>query len=336
MKNIIKERLTVDQTDIHSKTNRLPFLRKLSYFLLVLGTLIGLFVYSCLKDYTTLLQFRTTLSPYDWWTVMGSSDLPDRAGLDTLNMSGSGVIHENAIRHSFKDIPVSSDKIYVINLTTVDQLYANGRPFRWFNWKQNPDAPGEVKQPYYAINKFKLNRLIRIKDNAKWYLRRHYYPKLQDSFIESEEQMINRMGYHYASFYVNRREVFPPETIDQFLEFVRKLPVDAWLHFHCDGGNSRTTTLMIFYDIIKNGKQIPLQVIVERQHALGGVDINDVQPRKGGTWKIKNLIMRKNLVNDFYRYVNDEKGYGLTKWSEWFAVNGTAKDAKTDDPEGVL
>lgn len=323
----------MNQPNINSKTNRSSSWRKLSYCLLVFGAIIGLFVYSCLKDYTTLLQFRTTLSPYDWWAVTFSSESPDRSGLDTLNMSGSGVIHENAIYHSFKDIPVSSDKIYVVNLTKVNQLYANGRPFRWFNWKQ---TPGGVEQPYYIINKFKLNRFIRIKDNAKWALRRHFYPKPQDSLIETEAQMVSRMGYNYASFYVNRREVFPPETIDKFLEFVQNLPKGAWLHFHCDGGNSRTTTMMIFYDIIKNGQQLPLQVIVERQHDLGGIDVNDVQPRKGGTWKVKNLIMRKNLVEDFYRYVNDERGYGVIKWSEWFAVNGTAKAAKKHDVESVL
>lgn len=307
---------------LNHKSNLKSFWKKIILFLTVLGAISSLFVFLCLRDSPSLLQFRTTLSSYDWWTFSS----PDRSGLETLNISGSGVLHENAVIQSFKGIPAPANKIYILNLTTENQLYANGLPFRWFAWKNTPTA---VKERYFPINKFKFNRIVRLKDNAKFWLRRHYYPRPADSLIETEEQMVTRLGYHYDSFYVNRREVFPPATIERFVDFVQKLPPDAWVHFHCDGGNSRTTTMMIFYDILKNGKTIPLDTIIERQYALGGVNVNDVNPRMGGTWKVQNLLLRKALVADFYRFVNDPNGYGVTKWSDWFKINGKADKVKT-------
>ena len=311
------------------KSNKLPsqgsFKKRITLILVIFSTLTGLFVYSCIKDYSSLLQFRSNLSSYNWWTFSS----PDRSGLETLNMSGSGVLHENALRNNFKTIPVPADKIYVINLTTTDQLYANGRPFRWFHWNATPNGISEL---YAPITELKFKMILKLKDNAKFFLRRHYYPLLKNCLIETEEQMVNRLGHHYASFYVNRRQVFPLETIDRFLEFVGKLPPEAWLHFHCDGGNSRTTTMMIFYDILKNGKNIPLKTIIQRQHALGGVDVSNVSSHFGGTWKAQNLILRKNLVEDFYRFVNDPNGYGVTKWSQWFIANGTAQNPTVLEP----
>lgn len=301
------------------------FKRKIVLFIAILAALSGLYIYSCIKDYSSLLQFRTTLSSYNWWIVSS----PDRSGLETLNMSGSGVLQENAMLNSFKTIPVPSDKIHVINLTSVNRLYANGRAFRWFHWRKSPTG---IQELYLPIKDLKFKSLIHLNDNAKYFLRRHYYPRPENCTVETEEQMVNRMGYQYASFYVNRREVFPLETIDNFIEYVGNLPQGSWVHFHCDGGNSRTTTMMIFYDILKNGKHIPLSTIIERQHALGGVDVNDIKVRSGGTWKLQNLILRKDLVEDFYRFVNDPKGYGVTKWSEWFKAHGRAQTPTAPEP----
>ncbi len=66
---------------------------------------------------------------------------------------------------------------------------------------------------------------------------------------------------------------------------------------------------------------------MKRQHGLGGVDVVDTKPYffATKTWKQQNLLMRKAMIEDFYRYVNDSKGYGITKWSLWFAIHGTAQ-----------
>ena len=289
-------------------------------FILSLGAFCILLSVFALLEHTSLLQFRTSDSDYKWW----SFSRPDRTGLKGLNISGSGVIHEKAIRNSLGSLNVPVGKLYIINLTVTDQLYADGRPFRWFNWHKTDTG---IAAPYRAIK-----NISRLTNNYKWFLRRHWYPSPQDSHIENEEEMVKRLGYHYLSFHVDKRKVFPPDTVDKFIDFVDQLPKDAWVHFHCDGGNSRTTTMMIFHDILKNGKTVPLQTIISRQYALGGVDINDTTAHLGGTWKFQNLVMRKTLVEDFYRYVNDPNGYGATKWSQWFAVNGKAQTPKAPEP----
>ncbi len=266
------------------------------------------------REHSTLLGFRTTNSDYQWWTFCAAS----REGLPNLRASGSGVIHEKALASGMKETGAKPSDIYVLDLSRDAQLYANGRPWRWFNWL--PAAEG-VKEPYA-----KGYGPISLKDDLKWFLRRLVYPRPADSVMETEQQVVERLGYHYQEFMVNKRHIYPPETIDRFINFVENLPENAWLHFHCDGGNSRTTTMLIIYDILRNGNKVPLDTIIQRQWALGGVDINDTTPWSGGTWKTEVLEMRKAMIEDFYRYRNDPEGYGKMTWAAWFAQNGTAKE----------
>lgn len=270
--------------------------------------------YTSIREHHDLLGFRTSRSDYQWWVLTNAS----REGLESLRISGSGVLHEQSLFNSLKETGAQANDIYILDLSKDDQLYANGRPFRWFNWF--PSADG-VLAPYNdSYNP------IALKDNFKWYVRRLVYPSPENSQIETEKQMVERMGYHYVEFTVDKRHIYPPETIDRFLAFVEDLPDDAWLHFHCDGGNSRTTTMMIIYDILHNGDTVPLDLIIARQYALGGVNINDTSKWWGGTWKQEILEMRKAMVEDFYRFRNDPEGFGKISWSEWFAKNGTAKE----------
>lgn len=294
------------------KKTKKQFLFTILFLILMLGS-----IFLCIIEYKTLLNFRTSLSPYKTW----SFSLPSREGLETLNISGSGVINEKALRHSLKKVPAHIETIYILNLTNQYEYYANGRPLRWFSWIKEGEI---IREPYYTLREIKHSP-FRLKDNIKLFLRRTFYPRPEDTKIETEQEMTQRMGLKYLSFYVDRREVFPPETIDQFIHFIEQLPPNSWIHFHCDGGNSRTTTLMIFTDILKNGKKVPLNTIIERHHALGGVDIYNTKSWKGGSWRHDKLIMRKKLVEDFYRFVNDPSGYGTLEWSEWFKNHGTAE-----------
>ncbi|MBP6985311.1 MAG: hypothetical protein KBB83_01820 [Alphaproteobacteria bacterium] len=281
---------------------------------LVLSVVFAVAGFMWLKDYSSLLSFRTSTSAYQWWTFSGA----DRRGLDDLRISGSGVLHEKAFVSSLKSAGIPLDKVYVLDLAGNDFLFANGRPLRWFNWVQTDNG---IEEPYKPVR-----GLVSLNDNAKWFFRRLWYPRPEQSIVETEEEMVRRLGCQYFRFAVNRRQVYPPETIDRFMAFVTSLPQDVWLHFHCNGGNSRTTTMMILYDIIRNGSHVPLETILERQYALGGVDVRDTRVYWNGTYEKQMLVMRKTMIEDFYRYRQDPHGFGQTSWTEWFAQHGTAKD----------
>ena len=280
-------------------------LKKIGVFF---GLFAAVFIYLCLKEPSTLLQFRTCQDEYHWWAFCDSS----REGLDTLNISGSGVIHLNALKKSLGSVKNLADNVVIVNLSINDQYYADGRPFRWYNWYLQDQDQKLIHAPYRSCK-----NIHRVKDNIKWFLRRNYYHQSPPEIIESEGEMIKRLGYGFKSFHIVRRQLYKPHMIDEFVEFIDQLPAGTHLHFHCDGGNSRTTTLMTMVDIIKNGTMVSLNTIIERQRGIGGVNLYDTKPYLGGTWKPNLLEARLQMVEDFYRYVNDPNGYGHCKWSEW-------------------
>ena len=280
-------------------------LKKISIFT---GLFFAAFVYLCLKEPNTLLQFRTCQDEYHWWAFC---DAP-REGLDELNISGSGVLHLRALKNSMGSIKTSPKNVVVVNLSINDQYYADGRPFRWYNWYLQDMEKQQIHDPYRSCK-----NIYRIKDNFKWFLRRHFYHSEPPKVIETEKEMVKRQGFGFKSFHIVRRQLYKPGMIDKFIDFVDQLPDKTWLHFHCDGGNSRTTTLMTMVDIMRNGTIVSLDTIIERQHGIGGVNLRDVEPYSSGTWKPNLLKARLQMIEDFYRYVNDPKGYGKCKWSQW-------------------
>lgn len=271
---------------------------------------LGCFVYLCLVEPSTLLQFRTTNSDYQWWAF----DNPDRLGLADINASGSGVLHEKALLNNLKEIMAKHKDIYILDLSKDHNLYANGRPWSWFNWTKSDDGVKESYKKRYDPDT--------LKDNFKLFLRRNFYPRPHQCKHETEKEFVERLGFHYLNVTVTKRHVYNAETIDRFLAFLEGLPEGAWIHFHCDGGNSRTTTLITIYDIVLNGTKVPLETIVRRQRALGGVDMFDTTTWKFGTWDPKMLVKRKQMIEDFYQYRNDPNGYGKKTWSQWLTING--------------
>lgn len=282
----------------------------------LLGILTAFVVltYTSIREHPELLNFRTSQSEYQW----SRSTTATRQGLENLRISGSGVIHERALLNGLKEAGVKPSDVYVLDLSGDATLYTDGRPFRWFNWVSTENGiEGKYAKKWTPIA---------LKDDYKWFVRRLVYPHPSQTRIETEQQVVERQGFRYVQFMVNRKQIYPPETVDRFINFVHELPEGAWLHFHCDGGCSRTTSMMIMYDILKNGDKVPLNDIIERQWALGGTNINDTRPWIWSSWKKDLLEMRKAMIEDFYRYRNDPEGYGKISWSEWFAKNGTAKE----------
>lgn len=81
---------------------------------------------------------------------------------------------------------------------------------------------------------------------------------------------------------------------------MRSLPPDAWVHFHCEAGMGRTTTMMILWDIYNN-PELPLETIVKRQHLIGGAQISlYLQEERKGSWKFNESQRRARVIRMFY------------------------------------
>ncbi|WP_455796728.1 fused DSP-PTPase phosphatase/NAD kinase-like protein [Clostridium butyricum] len=84
------------------------------------------------------------------------------------------------------------------------------------------------------------------------------------------------------------------ESIDSFITIIKNLKEDSWLHFHCKEGIGRTTTFMIFYDMMKNYNNVSANDITNRQIELADFDSNDVH--------LLTSERRIALYDSFYNY----------------------------------
>lgn len=108
---------------------------------------------------------------------------------------------------------------------------------------------------------------------------------------------MKKLGLEYIRLPVRDHWKPADEIIDQFVCFVKALPKDAWVHFHCHGGSGRTTTFLVMYDIIRNGPHVNLK------------DIED--------WLNVGALKRLDIIEKFYLYVQDPDGYLSRSWTEW-------------------
>lgn len=112
------------------------------------------------------------------------------------------------------------------------------------------------------------------------------------------------------------------EHVDQFVEFVKKLPVNEWVHFHCKKGKSRTTLFMIMFDIMQNADKATAEEIIVRQgpRGLGGVDMFDFPETTEWDYSFKKGW--KDFLVHFHAYAKENMKTGYQKsWSEWAAEN---------------
>ncbi|CAO5674711.1 MAG: hypothetical protein HEEMFOPI_00108 [Holosporales bacterium] len=140
--------------------------------------------------------------------------------------------------------------------------------------------------------------------------------------VMTEKAFIEKSGSHYVRFSVTDHMRPTDELIDEFLKFYDNLPEDVWLHFHCRGGVGRTSSFILMVDILKNGKKLTLDQLIERSNDFGGstklFDIKELP-----VTKFKDGLVRRDFLVDFYKYVNDPDGYGKNTWSIWIKQQKT-------------
>ena len=111
---------------------------------------------------------------------------------------------------------------------------------------------------------------------------------------------------------------FPSDAlIDNFVSFVKGLPKNTWLHFHCAQGRGRTTLFMVLYDIMKN-PDLNMDDIIYRQYLLGGAFLYDELKDYPKEWVSELAHERNLLLPIFHQYVKDCKKNNFTlSWSDW-------------------
>ena len=120
--------------------------------------------------------------------------------------------------------------------------------------------------------------------------------------VATERDLAQQRGVAYFRIPVTDHCRPTDDMVDRFVIFVKELRSNAWPHFHCHGGDGRTTTFLALYDIVRNVPQnVGLDDIVARQSMLGQYQLFG----DGGGWKARVTEERTAFIKLFYKYRPD-------------------------------
>jgi len=214
------------------------------------------------------------------------------------------------------------NKIFIVDLRQEPHALLNDNAVSWFGFR-NQVAYSLEQQLILQLFLAKTANVYRAVDKLEdgFFIPKNYSTVAIHKVV-TEQQAVEELGVKYQRFLV--ADHFAPEAkqVDLFVQFIKNLPKDAWVHFHCRGGKGRTTTFMVLYDIIKNAHLLPLDDILRRQYNLGGINLSEPLVRViRKKWKEPAAKDRYGFIKKFYKYVLDPEGYNKQNWSEWLKRN---------------
>ncbi|SFA68966.1 phosphatase domain-containing putative toxin [Selenomonas ruminantium] len=247
---------------------------------------------------------------------------PSRQGLDTLRCSASAEFSGSGlamIRDKIRTAAGSNAVIYVVDLRKESHGFVNGDiPVSRYTKKNL----GNYNLKAADVEKAEKNDLQSLVGKETTFVplgktdtKLFGASTVKVEQVETEKDVASRLGMRYKRIPIADQTAPNDEDIDAFVKFYKKLPANAWLHFHCHAGHGRTTTFAVFYDILSN-PAVALDDIVARQYALGGTNL--FIPSKKDNWKGKEIRKRAEQIRKFYAYVqaNRSNQYAQT-FSAW-------------------
>lgn len=110
------------------------------------------------------------------------------------------------------------------------------------------------------------------------------------------------------------------EEVDRFVAAAAGLPPETWLHFHCHGGDGRTTTFLAIWDMMHNAGRVSVEEIVRRQALLGPLDLFAVGD--GSSWAYPFAVEQARFIRRFHQYAVEQAEHGFVlPWSDWSAAH---------------
>lgn len=196
--------------------------------------------------------------------------------------------------------------IIVVDLRKESHGFVAGMPISWFgfrNWANKnklPDAVEEVQRKLLLDIKNKATIRVHTKLHKEFSgaIKPLETVWLQPREVASEEELVRALGLRYKRFYVTDHMAPDKLQVQAFEDFIKTVPADTWLYFHCRGGSGRTSTFMVLYEILRNGRKKTLEQILKRQMQRGGKDLS--QFPAANHYKYVPAIERFKLIKEFY------------------------------------
>ena len=244
----------------------------------------------------------------------GDGSLPSREGLDKLNISGSSFFSQLEFAKMVNTLP--ADRLVVLDLRLESHGYLDGTGVSWYgaykrtNWGKSDKEIDLIERNLLndtLTGPVKVARLSSDKSIAS-------EQEINVTHALTEEELVALFGVKYFRIHVGDYTNPSDENVDQFLEFYKKLPKNAWLHLHCEAGEGRTTVFMSMVDMLHNAGTVSYDDIMARQWLLGGQDIRIAT--SSDPLKKVGYADRAAFTRHFYDYVMQRPNESMT-WTEW-------------------
>lgn len=232
-------------------------------------------------------------------------------GLKDLKASGSGQFSEQGLKTLIKLIPPSH--IFLIDLRQESHGFINGRALSWFDGFQNE---ANCKKTLAEIEADEQKRLEGVLKVGKIGIKCEENQNVPVQRAQTEKQIAESLGLTYLRLPVTDHHRPSDKIVDEYVEFIKNLPSDAWLHLHCRGGKGRTTTFMIMYDMMLNTPKVSFDDILERHKLIGGTDLRALHTPDH--YRYQPGLDRLNFIKAFYQYCQQVPHFDLS-WSDWVA-----------------
>jgi len=275
-------------------------------------------------------NFRTMT---DAWHRTGNGNPPSRQGLEKLNASGSAQYCKGQLQamlsskrvslpltivdlrqesHGFfiLDQPVQGESTIAVGWFAERDWMSIGKGLVSVLADEDARLGSATKNAKLTVNE------IKSVNSEGGVCKLKPYPVVTAGWL-SERQLARKADLGYIRFPTTDHVRPRDEEVDRFVGFDTSLGRGTWLHFHCRGGDGRTTTFLAMHDMIHNAPAVKVDDILIRQYLLGGVDLY-APPSNSTNYQYPFAVEREEFIRNFYDYVRAAKPGGFKlRWTEW-------------------
>lgn len=269
-------------------------------------------------DLTSLIGVENSIYPvYDIKEMRfrgGGSSSVDKGinheGLDQLRASGSSQFSEKILVDIETLILQESQEFVIIDLREESHCFINGLAVSWSDQMNEANRGKTLSE----IERDEYERLEEVIARGEIEVLRGGQLESIDVYTaQTERELVEGRGIRYIRLPVTDHDRPSDAIIEQFIDIISCLPSESWVHFHCRGGKGRTTTFLVFYDIIRNAEKVSLEHIITRQYAIGGSDLQVMEKDRDA--KSRQAKERLGLIQEFYTYCKKNPNFEI-RWSE--------------------
>lgn len=258
-----------------------------------------------------------------------------RQGMDTLLLSGSGQFSSGSVAtfadrlKKVENFDSRVKKIVVINLRRENHVdgHINGSGTFAIAWKVVTPIEGRTGYVYNedaSVEEIEAQEDLLGKSLVG--ITKTYDTDLGDQEMTTaafmvEKELVKKLEKElgllceYVRLPSSDEQAPDNATVQILIDMFNKRPDTDWWHFHCAGGQGRTTTFMCMVDMLCNNQKLTADEIILRQFKLGGSDMGDF---KKDPHKLKEL--RYQFLKNFHQYClecSKETPPYQTKWTNW-------------------